>query len=96
VLQEDENARAVREVALVQGGIKKRSESRSALGLPTDAFDEVYYIPINIEERKPGEDIAARETSLMMHPALRTEPLDVLAKVLEGERDYSALGEDGA
>ena len=85
VLQEDENALAKRHVELVLGGIEKRSEGRSAMGLPSEASDEVYLIPINVQEVVPGQ-------------APNDEQEERLLPELAGTqiKDYPDLGADGS
>lgn len=56
VLQEDEDTLATRVSTLVGGGIMKRAEGRRRLGLDAEESDEIYYVPLAIDERKPGEE----------------------------------------
>lgn len=86
VLQEDENALAKRHAELVLGGIEKRSEARAAMGLPFETSDEVYLIPINVQEVGPGAD-ADPDPETREHPILAGR-----GKV----KDYPGLGSDGA
>jgi len=58
VLQEDENAKATRVQGLVTGGTIKRSEARAQLGYPIEPGDDIYYVPISVDERRPGEEPA--------------------------------------
>jgi HK97 family phage portal protein len=57
-LQEDANKRAERFAKLYSFGIAKRSEARSAVGLPvaTDGTDDVFFDPRGGSLLQPGED----------------------------------------
>jgi HK97 family phage portal protein len=61
VLQEDQNQKATRIRDLVAGGILKRSEGRAEMGYAFEDSDEIYYIPISIDERRPGEELTPLE-----------------------------------
>jgi len=54
VLQEDENAKAVRWGTLVKDGVAMLSEARSAMGLPVEKEHEVFLRPMAIVETGPG------------------------------------------
>jgi len=54
VLQEDENAKAVRWGQLTKDGIAMLSEARSAMGLPVEKEHEVFLRPMAIVETGPG------------------------------------------
>lgn len=56
ILQEDANRLAERMRTLVNGSILKRAEGRRELGYDATEDDEVYLVPINIVEVRPGEE----------------------------------------
>jgi HK97 family phage portal protein len=57
ILQEDQNRLAERMRTLVTAGIIKRATALRELGLDYEESDEVYLMPINIVEVRPGEII---------------------------------------
>lgn len=57
ILQEDENKLVTRVTAAYRGGIMKRSESRSKIGLEVNPEDDVYFVqPKKEEEEKQTDD----------------------------------------
>jgi HK97 family phage portal protein len=60
-LQEDENAKATRIVALVTGGVMKVSEGRHALGLDSEPSDEIYLRPSSLTPTDPKDQMPEPE-----------------------------------